>query len=48
MRWSRPSGSSIVSACRRRVPLQELALDTDLADIFNISRKRRKGVRPAA
>jgi hypothetical protein len=29
------------------VPLQELALDTDLADIFNISRKRHKGVRPA-
>jgi hypothetical protein len=29
------------------IPVQELALDTDLADIFNISRKRRKGVRPA-
>jgi len=29
------------------IPLQELALDTDLADIFNISPKRRKGVRPA-
>ncbi len=27
--------------------MQELALDTDLADIFNISRTRRKGVRPA-
>jgi len=27
--------------------VQELALDTALADIFNISRKRRKGVRPA-
>ena len=29
------------------VPMQELALDTDLADIFNISRRREKGVRPA-
>ena len=29
------------------IPLQELALDADLADIFNVSRKRRKGVRPA-
>ena len=29
------------------VPVQELALDTDLADIFNVSRKRRKDVRPA-
>jgi hypothetical protein len=29
------------------IPLQELALDTDLADIFNISRKRSNGVRPA-
>ncbi len=27
--------------------MQDLALDTDLADIFNISPKRRKGVRPA-
>jgi hypothetical protein len=29
------------------IPLEELALDTDLADIFNISRKRSNGVRPA-
>ena len=29
------------------IPLQELALDTDLADIFNVSPKRRNGVRPA-
>jgi hypothetical protein len=29
------------------IPVEELALDTDLADIFNISRKRQKGVRPA-
>jgi len=29
------------------IPLEELALDTDLADIFNASRKRRKGVRAA-
>jgi hypothetical protein len=29
------------------VPVQELAMDTDLADIFNISRKRRKDVRAA-
>ena len=29
------------------IPVQELALDTDLADIFNISPKRHKGVRPA-
>jgi hypothetical protein len=29
------------------IPVQELALDTDLTDIFNVSRKRRKGVRPA-
>jgi Putative zinc-binding metallo-peptidase len=29
------------------VPVQDLTLDTDLADIFNISPKRRKGVRPA-
>jgi hypothetical protein len=27
------------------IPVQELAMDTDLADIFNISRTRRKGVR---
>jgi hypothetical protein len=29
------------------IPLQELALDADLADIFNISPKRHKGVRAA-
>jgi hypothetical protein len=29
------------------IPLHELALDTDLADIFNASPKRRKGVRAA-
>jgi len=29
------------------VPVQDLALDADLADIFNISRKRHTGVRPA-
>jgi hypothetical protein len=29
------------------IPLQELALDADLADIFNVSSKRRTGVRPA-
>jgi hypothetical protein len=29
------------------IPLEELALDTDLADIFNASPKRRKGIRPA-
>ncbi len=29
------------------IPVKELALDTDLADIFNISPKRHKGVRPA-
>lgn len=29
------------------IPLQELAVDTDLADIFNVSRKRHKDVRPA-
>ena len=29
------------------VPVQELALDADLQDIFNISPKRRNGVRPA-
>src|SRR3954465_13513694 len=29
------------------IPVQELALDTDLADIFNVSKKRRKGVRSA-
>jgi hypothetical protein len=29
------------------IPLQELALDTDLADIFNVSPRRRNGVRPA-
>jgi hypothetical protein len=27
--------------------LQELALDADLGDIFNISKNRRNGVRPA-
>jgi hypothetical protein len=27
--------------------VQELALDTDLADIFNVSSRRHKGVRPA-
>ena len=29
------------------LPVQELALDADLADIFNVSPKRRKDVRPA-
>jgi hypothetical protein len=29
------------------IPVQELALDADLADIFNTSRTRRNGVRPA-
>jgi hypothetical protein len=29
------------------IPVQELALDADLQDIFNISPKRRNGVRPA-
>lgn len=29
------------------IPLQGVTLDADLADIFNISRNRRKGVRPA-
>jgi Putative zinc-binding metallo-peptidase len=29
------------------IPLQELAVDTDLADIFNVSPKRHKNVRPA-
>lgn len=29
------------------IPLQEIALDADLADIFNVSQKRRSGVRPA-
>ena len=29
------------------IPLQELALDADLADIFNVSPKPRKGVRAA-
>jgi hypothetical protein len=29
------------------IHVEELALDTDLADIFNISSKRKKGVRPA-
>jgi hypothetical protein len=29
------------------IPLQELALDADLEDIFTVSPKRRKGVRPA-
>jgi Putative zinc-binding metallo-peptidase len=29
------------------IPLHELTIDTDLADIFNVSPKRRKGVRAA-
>jgi hypothetical protein len=29
------------------IPVQELALDADLQDIFNVSPKRRNGVRPA-
>jgi hypothetical protein len=29
------------------IPVEELALDADLTDIFNVSSKRRKGVRPA-
>jgi len=29
------------------VPIEELALDADLTDIFNISSRRKKGVRPA-
>jgi hypothetical protein len=29
------------------IPIDELALDTDLADIFNASPRRRNGVRPA-
>jgi hypothetical protein len=31
----------------QEIPLQEVALDSDLADIFNVSHKRRNGVRPA-
>jgi hypothetical protein len=29
------------------VPVEDLALDTDLADIFNVNPQRRKGVRAA-
>jgi hypothetical protein len=29
------------------IPLEQLALDTELADIFNVSPRRRNGVRPA-
>jgi Putative zinc-binding metallo-peptidase len=29
------------------IPVQELTMDADLTDIFDVSRKRRKGVRPA-
>jgi hypothetical protein len=32
----------------KEVPLSDLALDSDLVDIFNASRRRRKGVRDAA
>ncbi len=32
---------------QEEIPLQELALDADLEDIFNVSRKKRNGVSPA-
>lgn len=32
---------------QEEIPLEELALDADLTDIFNVSRKKQKGVRPA-
>lgn len=35
-------------ALEERQSPEELALDTDLVDIFKVSRRRRKGVRPAA
>lgn len=31
----------------QEIPLQEIALDADLQDVFNVSAKRRNGVRPA-
>ena len=34
-------------ALPEEIPVQELALDADLADIFNVSLKRRKDVRAA-
>ncbi|HTZ57962.1 MAG TPA: putative zinc-binding metallopeptidase [Acidobacteriaceae bacterium] len=36
-----------LSLPEEEISIQDLGLDTDLADIFNISGKRRKGVRPA-
>jgi Putative zinc-binding metallo-peptidase len=36
------------AALQKRLAPGELALDTDLADIFKFSRRRKKGVRPAA
>ena len=47
MRRNPRSASSTSSALPEEMPLQELALDTDLADIFNVSPTRRTGVRPA-
>lgn len=32
---------------QEEIPLEELALDADLTDIFNVSRKKQKGARPA-
>ena len=36
------------TALQKHLSVGELALDTDLADIFKSSRRRKKGVRPAA
>jgi hypothetical protein len=35
-------------ALDQQLSLGELPLDTDLSDIFNVSKRRRKNVRPAA
>ncbi len=35
-------------ALQEQLPPAQLAFDTDLLDIFNVSRRRRKGIRPAA
>ena len=46
-RWKSTVGDFYRLTMPEEIPLHELALDTDLADIFNASPKRRKGVRAA-
>ncbi len=47
-RWRPPSRSSTRRPSTSRRQSVELALDTDLVDIFKVSKRRKKGTRPAS